>query len=179
MAQDRETNIPEFGNLRDSVRLMSTSLNQPGWTRKKILLTLGILTALTGAAFALTLYVLKPILAVKVQPVESHTSVMPPLGKILPLDPAIVNIAGTDGHRYLKATIQIEIPDDENLMKEVQARKAILSDRLIRILSSTPLEELIADGSLDRLKQQITNQFSQDLGANRLRAVYLTEFVIQ
>lgn len=179
MAQDKEADIPEFGSLRDSVRLESTSLDQPGWTLKKIFLMLGIMTALTGAAFAVTVYVLKPMLVVKAQPVESRASVTPQLGKILPLDPAIVNIAGTNGHRYLKATIQIEIPDDENLMKEVQARKAILTDRLIRILSSKPLEELIADGSLDRLKQEIANQFSQDLGADRLRAVYLTEFVIQ
>lgn len=179
MAQDKDTDIPELGNLRDSVRLVSASLDQPGWPIKKIVLILGILTALTGVAFAVTIYVLKPILAVTAQPAESRASAMPPIGKILLLDPAIVNIAGTDGHRYLRATIQIEIPDDENLVKEVQARKAILSDRLIRLLSSKPLEELIADGSLDRLKQQIVNQFSQDLGANRLRAVYLTEFVIQ
>lgn len=179
MAQDKETDIPELGSLRDSVRLVSASLDQPGWPIKKIILTLVILTALTGAALAVTVYVLKPILAVTAQPEESRASAMPPIGKIFPLEPVIVNIAGTDGHRYLRATIQLEIPNEENLVKEVQARKAILSDRLIRILSSKPLEELIADGSLDRLKQQIANQFSQDLGANRLRAVYLTEFVIQ
>lgn len=179
MAQDKEADTSEFESIRDSVGLESTTPDQPGWTLKKIFLMLGILTALTGAAFAVTVYVLKPMLVVKAQPVEFRASVVPQRGKILPLDPAIVNIAGTSGHRYLKATIQIEILDDENLMKEVQARKAVLTDRLIRILSSKSLEELVADGSLDRLKQEIAKQFSQDLGANRLRAVYLTEFVIQ
>lgn len=179
MARDRETDTPEFGSLMDSVPEELTSLERPRRALKKVALTLGILAALTGAAIAVNLYVLKPMLGVKAETVESSDSVKRQLGKILPLDPAIVNIAGTNGRRYLKATIQIEIPDDEKLLNEVQARKAILTDRLIRILSSKPLEELTGAGSLDRLKREIGEQFGQELGADRLLAVYLTEFVIQ
>lgn len=156
-----------------------TSTARPGERVKKIGVLLGILTALTGAAFAVTLYVLKPLLVVEVKGAAAkvHAKLHP--GKILPLDPVIVNIAGTDGRRYLKTTVQIEIPEEEKLVKEVEARKPLLIDRLIQILSRKPLEEVTTTGSLDRLRQEIADQFGKELGAERLRAVYLTEFVIQ
>lgn len=142
-----------------------------------------IFIALAGIAFALNIYLLKPMLVVNekgqakesaVKPKEEHHA-----GKILPLDPAIVNIAGTNGRRYLKVTVQIEIPEEEELIKEVEARKPLLSDRLIQILTNKPLEEVTSAGSLQALKQQITDQFGKELGADRLQNVYLTEFVIQ
>ncbi|CBE68801.1 MAG: flagellar basal body-associated FliL family protein [Candidatus Methylomirabilis oxygeniifera] len=143
----------------------------------------GIVIALTGAAFGINIYVLKPMLVVngKEQAKESEPEAKKEhhAGKILPLDPAIVNIAGTNGRRYLKVTVQIEIPEEEELVKEVEARKALLSDRLIQILSGKPLEEVTSAGSLQALKQQIADQFGKELGADRLQNVYLTEFVIQ
>lgn len=153
-------------------------LIRPAGGVKKIGALLGILTALTGAAIAVTLYVLKPLLVVEVNGAAAkvHAKLHP--GKILPLDPVIVNIAGTDGHRYLKTTVQIEIPDEKQF-KDAQARKPLLIDRLIQILSRKSLEEVTTTGSLDRLRQEIADQFGKELGAERLRAVYLTEFVIQ
>ena len=143
----------------------------------------GIFIALAGVAFALNIYLLKPMLVVNEQK-DAKESVAKPkeehhAGKILPLDPAIVNIAGTNGRRYLKVTVQIEIPEEEELVKEVVARKPLLSDRLIQILTNKPLEEVTSAGSLQALKQQIADQFVKELGADRLQNVYLTEFVIQ
>jgi flagellar basal body-associated protein FliL len=156
-----------------------TATARPGGKLKKIGVLLGILTALTGAAFAVALYVLKPLLVVDAKGAAAKVHAKPTPGKILPLDPVIVNIAGTDGRRYLKTTVQIEIPDDEKQFKEVQTRKALLIDRLIGILSRKPLHEVTTIGSVDRLRQEIAEKFKQELGGERLRAVYLTEFVIQ
>ena len=142
----------------------------------------GIFIALTGVAFGLNIYLLKPMLVVNGKEQAKETTAKPKehhVGKILSLDPAIVNIAGTNGRRYLKVTVQIEIPEEEKLVKEVEARKPLLSDRLIQILAGKPLEEVTSAGSLQALKQQIADQFNQELGADRLQNVYLTEFVIQ
>jgi flagellar FliL protein len=171
--------LPKAGESETSPSPEVTSQDRRGGRMKKLVLLSGILTGLTGAAFAVTLYVLKPLLTIKGPRPESHAAVTPHPGKIFSLDPAIVNIAGTNGRRYLKATIQIEILDDEKVLKEVQARKALLMDRAIRILSGKPLEDLTNARGLDRLKDEIAAQFRNDLGPDRLRAVYLTEFVIQ
>ena len=142
----------------------------------------GIFIALTGVAFGLNIYLLKPMLVVNGKEQAKETTAKPKehhVGKILSLDPAIVNIAGTNGRRYLKVTVQIEVPEEEKLVKEIEARKPLLSDRLIQILSGKPLEEVTSAGSLQALKQQIADQFDKELGAERLQNVYLTEFVIQ
>lgn len=183
MATDAKADIPEFGGPESSGSEEVKPPAKGGWQIKAIAIQAGILMALTGAAFGVNLYVLKPMLVVSgkeqaKEPAAKHKAEQHP-GKILALDPAIVNIAGTNGRRYLKITVQIEIPEDEKLIKEVEARKPLLSDRLIQILASKPLEEVTSPGSLEILKRQISDQFGKELGTDRLKGIYLTEFVIQ
>lgn len=185
MATDAKVDIPEIGGPESSGEEEKKAPAAGGGKVKAIAIQAGILMALTGTAFGVNLYVLKPMLVVSVsgkeqakeaaakEKAEQHP------GKILSLDPAIVNIAGTNGRRYLKITVQIEIPEDEKLIKEVEARKPLLSDRLIQILTSKPLEEVTSPGIMESLKRQITDQFGKELGTDRLKGVYLTEFVIQ
>lgn len=183
MADDAKAEIREVGGS-ESLGGEEKKASAAGSGKfKAIAIQAGIIMALTGAAFGINVYVLKPMLVVdgKEQAKESETEAKAEhhAGKILPLDPAIVNIAGTNGRRYLKVTVQIQIPEEEKLIKEVEARKALLSDRLIQILSGKSLEEVTSAGSLQALKQQIADQFGKELGADRLQDVYLTEFVIQ
>lgn len=183
MATDAKTDIPEIGDLKPAAEGDKKAPAAGGGKIKGMAVQASIFLAIAGAAFGLNLYVLKPMLVVSdkgeakeeaAKPKEEHHP-----GKILALDPAIVNIAGTNGRRYLKITIQIEVPEEEKVIKEVEARKPLLSDRLIQILSGKSLEEVTSAGSLQALKQQIADQFGKELGAERLKEVYLTEFVIQ
>lgn len=183
MATDAKADIPEVGGPESSGEEKKKASAAGGGKVKAIAIQAGILMALTGAAFGVNLYVLKPMLVVSgkeqaKEPAAKHKVEQHP-GKILALDPAIVNIAGTNGRRYLKITVQIEVPEDEKLIKEVEARKPLLSDRLIQILASKSLEEVTSAGSLEILKRQIADQFGKELGTDRLKGVYLTEFVIQ
>ncbi|MDD5558326.1 flagellar basal body-associated FliL family protein [Candidatus Methylomirabilis sp.] len=183
MAQDAEIDIPEIGKPESSGGEEKKASAAGGGKLKAIAIQAGIFMALTGAAFGVNLYVLKPMLVVSGKEQAKEPPAKPKTerhaGKILLLDPAIVNIAGTNGRRYLKVTVQIEIPEEEKLVKEVEARKPLLSDRLIQILARKPLEEVTSAGSLEILKRQIADQFGKELGADRLQDVYLTEFVIQ
>ena len=183
MAQDANADIPEIGGPESSGQEESKSPVKGDGKLKAIAIQAGILIALTGTAFGLNVYLLKPMLVVSGKEQTKEPAAEPKAehhaGKILSLDPAVVNIAGTNGRRYLKATVQIEIPEDEKLIKEVEARKPLLSDRLIQILARKSLDEVTSAGSLEILKQQIADQFGKELGADRLKAVYLTEFVIQ
>jgi flagellar basal body-associated protein FliL len=183
VAADAKTDIPEIGDLKPSTEGEKKSQTAGVGKFKGMAVQAGIFIAIAGAAFGLNIYVLKPMLItpgkedVKAEAVKAKEEHHP--GKILALDPAIVNIAGTNGRRYLKVTIQIEVPEEEKLIKEVEARKPLLSDRLIQILAGKSLEEVTGAGSLQALKQQISDQFGEALGAERLKEVYLTEFVIQ
>jgi len=183
VATDAEGDIPEIGGPESSGEEEKKAPAAGAGKIKAIAIQAGILMALTGTAFGVNLYVLKPMLVVSGKGQAKEAEAKPKAeqhpGKILSLDPAIVNIAGTNGRRYLKITVQIEIPEDEKLIKEVEARKPLLSDRLIQILTSKPLEEVTSPGIMDILKRQITDQFGKELGTDRIKGVYLTEFVIQ
>ncbi|HWR20715.1 MAG TPA: flagellar basal body-associated FliL family protein [Verrucomicrobiae bacterium] len=183
MADDAKAEIREVGGSESLGGEEKKASAAGSGKLKAIAIQAGIVMALTGAAFGINVYVLKPMLVVNGKEQAKESAAKPKAehhaGKILPLDPAIVNIAGTNGRRYLKVTVQIQIPEEEKLVKEVEARKALLSDRLIQILSGKPLEEVTSTGSLQALKQQIADQFGKELGADRLQDVYLTEFVIQ
>lgn len=183
MAQDAKADSPEVAGSKSSETDEQQASSKGGGKFQAIAIQAGILIALTAVAFALNIYLLKPMLVVRGEE-QAHEPVAEPevehhASKIIPLDPAVVNIAGTNGRRYLKVTVQIAIPEEEELIKEVEARKPLLSDRLIQILSRKPLEEVTGAGSLEVLKQQVADQFGKELGADRLKDVYLTEFVIQ
>ncbi|PWB82182.1 MAG: flagellar basal body-associated protein FliL [Candidatus Methylomirabilota bacterium] len=182
MAQDAQIDVPEIGNPESPSGEEKKTPAAGGGKLKTIGMQAGIFIALAGAAFGLNIYLLKPML-VGTAKGQAQTAEKPKAerhpGKILPLDPAIVNIAETNGRRFLKVTVQIEIPEEEKVVKEVEARKPLLSDRLIQILARKSLEEVTSAGSLESLKRQIADQFAKELGAERLQDVYLTEFVIQ
>lgn len=183
MADDAKAESREVGGAESSGGEEKKTSAAGGGKLMALAMQAGIFIALAGVAFGLNIYLLKPMLVVNGKEQAKETAAEPKAehhaGKILSLDSAIVNIAGTNGRRYLKVTVQIEIPEEEKLIKEVEARKPLLSDRLIQILAGKPLEEVTSAGSLEILKQQIADQFGKELGADRLKAVYLTEFVIQ
>lgn len=184
MATDTKAERPGTEDPASSGKGEKSPTAAGGRNLKALAVQAGILIALTGAAFGVNIYVLKPLLVIEgtkgeakedtAKAKEEHHA-----GKILPLDPAVVNIAGTNGRRYLKIAVQIEVPEEEEIIKEVEGRKALLSDRLIQILARQSLEEMTSVGGLDNLKRQIADQFGKELGVERLKNVYLTEFVIQ
>lgn len=95
------------------------------------------------------------------------------------LDSVVVNVAQTEGRRYLKATIQIEVPEEERVVKEVEASKPHLLDLLVSTLTKKSLAEVTAPDALDRLRTEVQERVSQDLGRERVRRVFITEFVVQ
>ena len=158
----------------------------PPWA-KKWAPTAGILAGLGAAAFALAVFVLKPMLPPpaatatarveakgKPQGEKKHEP-----GKNVALEPVVVNIAGTEGKRYLKATVQAEVPDNDKIVKEVTERKPQLSDILVTTLSRKTLPEVTGPDALTTLRGEIFEKFAEELGPAKLRRVFITEFVIQ
>ena len=149
----------------------------------------GILAGLGAAAFGLVVFVLKPMLP---PPAATATATAPAEakgkpkdekkhepGKNVALESVVVNIAGTEGKRYLKATVQAEVPDNEKIVKEVTERKPQLSDILVTTLSRKTLPEVTAPDALTTLRGEIFEKFAEELGPAKLRRVFITEFVIQ
>ncbi len=140
--------------------------------------TVGICLGLAVAAAALVLFVVRPLFP----PVTANAArpVVPQkFGRVIALDSVVVNIAQTEGRRYLKATVHLEVPEEEKVVKEVESRKPLVLDTLVATLSKKSLAEVTAPETLDRLRVEVLERLTATLGAERVRRVFITEFVVQ
>ncbi len=100
------------------------------------------------------------------------------IGLMFPMDTFTVNLLSESGRRYLKVEMNLEI-DGEELAAELDNKKAVIRDIIIRLLSSKSLDEISTAKGKDKLKEQITNQLNLRLRDGHINNVYFTEFVIQ
>lgn len=99
-------------------------------------------------------------------------------GPIQEFDSVVVNVAGTNGERYLKAAVALELTTPQ-AKRELEVRKAEARDIIISQLSSMPLGKLQIEKGRDELKQGIQRAINDLLMQGKVERVYFTEFVIQ
>jgi flagellar FliL protein len=100
------------------------------------------------------------------------------IGLMFPMDTFTVNLLSDSGRRYLKVQMNLEIAGEE-LAAELDTKKAVIRDIIIRLLSSKSLDEISTAKGKDKLKEQITDQLNLRLRDGHINNVYFTEFVIQ
>jgi len=100
------------------------------------------------------------------------------IGILYPLDTFTVNLKSDSGRRYLKVTMSLELSGEE-LSLELDAKAAVLRDRIIRILSSKTLEEISSKKGKQKVTQQIMDTLNAMITDGQIKGIYFTEFVIQ
>jgi flagellar FliL protein len=100
------------------------------------------------------------------------------IGILYPLDTFTVNLKSDSGRRYLKVTMSLELSGEE-LSLELDAKSAVLRDRIIRILSSKTLEEISSKKGKQKVSQQIMDTLNAMITDGQIKGIYFTEFVIQ
>jgi flagellar basal body-associated protein FliL len=96
---------------------------------------------------------------------------------------AIVNIAGTDGERFLKATIIFEYDDQkyEGLGVELTRRAPKFKSILMNYLSMLTLVELTEPDAKERISKEVFRMVNNSLPSKigEVREVMFTTFIIQ
>ena len=100
------------------------------------------------------------------------------VGIMFPLDTFTVNLLSESGRRYLKCEINLEMGGKE-LSPELEEKKPVFRDIIIRILSSKSLEEISTVKGKEKLKEQIVNDLNMRLKDGKVKNVYFTDFVVQ
>ena len=100
------------------------------------------------------------------------------IGVLYPLDTFTVNLKSDAGRRYLKVTLSLEL-EGEELSLELDAKTAVLRDRIIRILSSKTLEEISSKKGKSKVENQIMDTLNSMISDGTIKGIYFTEFVIQ
>ena len=100
------------------------------------------------------------------------------IGPMYPLDQFIVNLFSEDGSRYLKTTINLEMSIPE-LATELDAKKPLIRDIIIKALSAKSYEEISTIAGKENLKDEIVTNVNTVLKDGKINNVFFTDFVIQ
>jgi flagellar FliL protein len=98
------------------------------------------------------------------------------VGKVVPLETFIVNLAGSKGRRVAKVNIELELKGD-SAAEEIDKRKAQIRDIIIIILSSKTYEEVSSREGRDGLKNEIKDTINSFLVQGKISNVLFTEFL--
>lgn len=99
-------------------------------------------------------------------------------GAMFSLDPFVVNLNDPGGPKFLKVSIQLELAGP-SLVEKAKQKTPQLRDAIITLLTSKSSESLFPPEGKLQLKDEINARMNQIMGANTVKNVYLTDFVMQ
>ena len=99
-------------------------------------------------------------------------------GFMFPLDPFIVNLAGSGGSRLLKVNVSLKMSAPE---VHLELRKNILklTDSILFLLSSKSFEDIDSFQEKSKLEDEIMVRVNKFLTAGQVNGAYFTEFIIR
>ena len=100
------------------------------------------------------------------------------LGLMYPVDPFVVNLAGSEGKRFLKVTISLELSTPE-VHVELNENVQKITDSILVLLSSKVFEDVYSVQGKFKLKDEITTRVNRFLVVGHVKDAYFTEFIIQ
>lgn len=138
---------------------------------KWIIIALIALVVVTAGAVAGFYFFTKPE---SKKPVAEKPAVI----TIWPMEAFIINIAETNGERYLKLVIQLEVSDPD-VVKELEQLKPRLRDSILDLLTQKIYKELMDLSGKQRLREEIAGRINNILQRGKVTKVYFTDFVVQ
>ena len=100
------------------------------------------------------------------------------LGELIALEPFIINLAGSEGKRYLKVTMELELmPETEkpNIMRRIPQYR----DGILMILPTKTYADISDVEGKNRLRATIRDHLNSLSVRTVVANVYFTEFVVQ
>jgi flagellar FliL protein len=98
------------------------------------------------------------------------------IGKVIPLETFLVNLAGSKGHRVAKLNLEMEV-ENEAVSQEIEQRKAQIRDIIIVLLSSRTYDQVSSKEGQDGLKEEIKDTVNKFLTKGKIKQVYFTDFI--
>ncbi|MFV3408276.1 flagellar basal body-associated FliL family protein [Bdellovibrio bacteriovorus] len=98
------------------------------------------------------------------------------IGKVVPLETFIVNLAGSKGRKVAKVNMELEVTGS-HVMEELEKRKAQIRDIIIIILSSKTYEDVSSREGKDSLRSEIKDTINSFLVQGKISNVFFTEFI--
>ena len=100
------------------------------------------------------------------------------IGPIYPLDQFIVNLLSQGGAKFLKTKMDLELSGPE-LTAELDKKKPLIRDIVIRTLSSKTYQEVSTNRGKEKLKDELVDKINAVLADGQVKNIFFTEFVVQ
>lgn len=100
------------------------------------------------------------------------------IGIMYPMDQFVVNLYSESGSRYLKAALNFELAGEE-LSAELDAKKPLIRDIIIKALSAKTYEEISTIKGKENLKDEIVLGVNEVISDGHVNNLFFTDFVIQ
>ena len=155
----------------------------PAAKKKPMGMIIGIIVGLLalggGGYYAyMTYFQEKPVEEVPVEGAVKEVEEGVNLGVMFPLDPFIVNLAGSAGKRFLKVTISLELSTPE-VHAELKENIQKVTDSILVLLSSKSFEDVYSVRGKFKLKDEVVTRVNRFLVVGHVKDAYFTEFIIQ
>lgn len=100
------------------------------------------------------------------------------LGTVFDMEPLIVNLERSNGKRYLKVKMSLEL-NKESVVQEVQARLPQIRDAILMMISSKAFVDIsTVEGKL-ALRDALVTRINGLLETGFVKRIYFQEFVVQ
>ncbi len=115
-----------------------------------------------------------PGLEVPVPDIKKHSEI----GPMVNIDEFIVNIISSDVAHYVKASLTVELSNEE-VKEEVVKRMPQMRDAVLLLIGNKTFEELQDLQGKRQLKAELTSKINSFLQTGKVKSIYFTNFVVQ
>ena len=99
-------------------------------------------------------------------------------GPVLKLENFVIQLRGVDQDRYVRVAFDVEVTTDAD-KEVVQTRLPQIRDSVITYFSDRTLDELRGSDGIERTKTALMKRLEEIVPGRRIRALYVTDFIIQ
>ncbi len=100
------------------------------------------------------------------------------IGPMVDINEFIVNIISEEGTHYVKASLTLELSNEE-VLEEAKKRMPQIRDAVLLLIGNKTFEELQDLQGKKQIKAELKSKINSFLRAGRVKSVYLTDFVVQ
>jgi flagellar FliL protein len=100
------------------------------------------------------------------------------IGQMYPMEQFVVNLYSEGGSRYLKTALNLELAGEE-LAMELDSKKPLIRDIIIKALSAKTYEEISTIKGKENLKDEIVMNINEVVTDGKINNIFFTDFVIQ
>lgn len=99
------------------------------------------------------------------------------VGKLVPMETFLVNLAGTRGGKLVKMDFELEV-DNNEVMAEIDKRKPQIRDKVIILLSSKNYDFMSSKEGKLALRNEIKDVINEFLVSGKIKNIYFTNLVV-